>query len=125
MRRDLLATLALLAAVLILVPAVGAAGTTAQAGTKADPDTEGTCTITIDCYCPDEPISCSGPTGTCSSGGSGCDEWVQCGSDPRVYCPTVPEGCDPLPECFSEKHCDLLCDPYPGFCNSQGCCICA
>jgi len=121
--RQLCALLACIA-VLALAPALYAAEGTATAAVTEKPVIEGTCTITIDCECVDVPITCSGATGTCYSGGTGCDEWIQCGSASRQYCPDPPTGCGSLPECFSEKQCDLLCDPYPGICNSQGCCIC-
>ncbi|MCP3964501.1 MAG: hypothetical protein GY719_42275 [bacterium] len=59
------------------------------------------CTISVDCDdCGLVPVTCSGPTGTCFSGGSGCNEWVQCGGNPKDYCePPSGGGGDPVPEC--------------------------
>ncbi len=79
----------------------------------------GPCTISVECNCVDETISCSGPTGTCTSGGSGCDEWVKCGSQAKKYCPEIP-SCPAT--CSTNSQCNSYCGGF-GICI-QGCCAC-
>lgn len=86
---------------------------------------DGPCTVTRDCDCTDVTISCSSPGGTCSSGPGTCGGWVEC-DGVRTWCPPDP-GPPPCTtvQCSSKKKCDIYCAPWPGFCTSYGCCICA
>jgi len=109
---------------LALTPAVYAADSGSAEVASWTPVIESTCSITVLCNCIDEEISCTGPTGTCFSGGTSCDEWVQCGTSARVYCPDPPPpGCSSGPTCTSDKQCNEHCYPDPGRCLGS-CCAC-
>jgi hypothetical protein len=118
-------TLAVVGAVaaLLLLPALCTAADGPGDAIAEDQVLESTCSITVLCNCVDEEISCSGPTGTCYSGGSSCDEWVQCGTGGRTYCPTVPP-CGGAPTCTTNKECNSYCYPDIGICVGSGCCAC-
>ena len=85
---------------------------------------DGTCTISVECNCCDETVSCSGASaGDCHSGGSGCYEWVQCGSQARKYCRSQEQCGPPCPApCTKNSQCTAYCGGY-GFCLN-GCCAC-
>jgi hypothetical protein len=113
-------------AVLAVAPTLNAAeGSAGTATKKGDQALERLCSITVDCGCVNEQISCIGPVGSCLSGGSGCEEWVQCGSNPRQYCPDPPPPeCGPVPACSELKACYLWCAPFRASCDDDGCCVC-
>ena len=81
----------------------------------------GTCTISLDCECEDVTKTCSGPVGTCFSGGSGCTEWIQCGGGGKDYC-RDPEPPQCPATCSNNSHCTSYCGGF-GICR-QGCCLC-
>jgi hypothetical protein len=108
---------------LALTPVCSAAEDASAEAAVESSAVESTCSITVLCNCVDEEISCSGPTGTCFSGGTSCDEWVQCGSGAREYCPDPPTGCGSRPSCTKAYQCNDYCSPDMGLCLN-GCCIC-
>jgi hypothetical protein len=97
--------------------------------TMEQPILKSTCTIERTCdYPPPASVSCTGPTGNCSSGADGYAPygWVQCGSG-KIYC-APPPSC--TASCISTVQCYSICssggvEPTTYQClPSHHCCDC-